>query len=1000
MTEREIFFAVFDRDLASRAQFLDNACAGDAALRARVEALLRSHETAGSFLGTPAVTPSAPPIDSTQELNGRPAAGQGVNINDDGLAFLQAPGRPDSLGRIGHYEVLQVLGRGAFGIVLRAFDETLQRVVALKVLAPEVAATSPARKRFLREARSSAQVRHENVVQVYEVGEQPLPYLAMEFIPGQTLQQRLDRTGPLDVPEVLRIGRQIAEGLAAAHAMDLIHRDIKPGNILLEGAQHKVKLTDFGLARAADDASISQSGLIAGTPMYMAPEQAKGETLDHRADLFSLGSVLYQMVSGRPPFRANSTMGVLKRVAEEQPRAIRELIPETPQWLCDIITKLHAKTPDDRFQSAREVAEVLADCEDRLKANARTADFPRIRREKTVNAGRWKWAAALALLLPLLALGVYALTPPAEQPGSLAPHAGNPRTPWYEWPADAPVPAVAPFDAAKAKEHQQAWATYLGVPVEYTNSIGMKFVLIPPGEFMMGGTPAEIESALKASGDDKVVQDIIRSQGPQHRVVLTRPFYLGVYEVTQAAHEKVMGANPSGFAPTGINNSRVVGLDTSDHPVELVSWYDAAEFCAKLSRHEHRKPNYFRAGDTVRLLEGNGYRLPTEAEWEFACRAGTTTRFWTGDRDEDLERAGWFIQTSKARSHAVGELSANPYGLYDVHGNAWEWVQDCWEPAYYRELADRPAVNPTGPSADNSLRVFRGGHLNALAAHVGSAYRHANGATWRGDLIGFRVALAVDVVKPAVKDRATRGVGAPPAPFSSADVERIAALGAAEQVEEVRKELLRRNPDFDGILTPTFAGDTITELEFCTDRIADIAPVRALWSLTSLNCRGSGLPGRLADLSPLQGMRLEKLTLSVNAISDLTPLKGMPLTHLHVDNNPVSDLMQLKGMSLKVLNCSYTQVSSLAPLQGMPLIILWANNSGISDLSPLRGMALEWITIHNTKVSNLSRLKAMPLSQIYLDFDANRDGALLRSITTLQKINDQPAGAFLKHAEK
>ena len=212
------------------------------------------------------------------------------------LGFLAPATRPDSLGRIGHYEVLQVLGQGGFGIVFRAFDDVLHRVVAVKVLSPQMAATSPARKRFLREARSSAQVRHENVVQVYEVGEQPLPYIVMEFIPGETLQQRLDRTGPLDVAEVVRIGRQIAEGLAAAHATDLIHRDIKPGNVLLEARPRRVKITDFGLARAADDASISQSGIIAGTPMYMAPEQAKGETLDQRADLFSLGSVLYQMV--------------------------------------------------------------------------------------------------------------------------------------------------------------------------------------------------------------------------------------------------------------------------------------------------------------------------------------------------------------------------------------------------------------------------------------------------------------------------------------------------------------------------------------------------------------------------------------------------------------------------------------------------------------------------------------------------------------------------------
>ena len=409
---KEIFLEAAElSDEAARAAYLDKACGADAGVRERVEALLRSHDPEGSFLGTPAAVVPDPDHDATQALTGTPNPGAaalqttvGGNSpsDDEALTFLAPPTRPDSLGRIGHYEVLQVLGKGGFGIVFRAFDETLQRVVALKVMAPQLAATSPARKRFLREARSSAQVRHENVVQVYEVAEQPLPYLAMEFIPGETLQQKLDRVGPLDVPEVLRIGRQIAEGLAAAHATDLIHRDIKPGNVLLEGGQHKVKITDFGLARAADDASISQSGIIAGTPMYMAPEQALGQTLDQRADLFSLGSVLYQMVAGRPPFRANSAVAVLKRVAEDKPRAIREIIPETPQWLCDIIAKLHAKDPDDRYQSAREVADVLADCEAQLKANARLKDFSRIPRSQPRRSARWKWVvAATVVLIPV-----------------------------------------------------------------------------------------------------------------------------------------------------------------------------------------------------------------------------------------------------------------------------------------------------------------------------------------------------------------------------------------------------------------------------------------------------------------------------------------------------------------------------------------------------------------------------------------------------------------------
>jgi serine/threonine protein kinase/formylglycine-generating enzyme required for sulfatase activity len=404
MTEREIFQAVLDLpDAAARAEYLDKVCGGDPPRRARIEALLLSHDNAGSFLGTPAA--AMPEIDRTETMAyvaGNPNSGE----EPDGLEFLAPSQRPGSLGRIGHYEVLQVLGHGGFGIVFRAFDDILQRVVAIKVMAPQMAATSPARRRFLREAQSSAKVRHENVVQVYEVGEQPLPYLAMEFIPGETLQQKLDRSGPLDVPEILRIGRQIAEGLAAAHACDLIHRDIKPGNVLLEGGSYKAKITDFGLARAADDASLSQSGVIAGTPMFMAPEQALGQHIDQRADLFSLGSVLYQMTSGRPPFRAPSALAVLKRVAEEPPRPIPEIIPETPDWLCGIIAKLHAKNPDHRFQSAREVADLLADCEAKLKAKLEVKNVLPASPSAAKPAKRRWVAAAAVLLLPVLALVV------------------------------------------------------------------------------------------------------------------------------------------------------------------------------------------------------------------------------------------------------------------------------------------------------------------------------------------------------------------------------------------------------------------------------------------------------------------------------------------------------------------------------------------------------------------------------------------------------------------
>ncbi|RLT09414.1 MAG: hypothetical protein DWI22_05840 [Planctomycetota bacterium] len=322
---------------------------------------------------------------------------------------------------------------------------------------------------------------------------------------------------------------------------------------------------------------------------------------------------------------------------------------------------------------------------------------------------------------------------------------------WHGWPAEAPPPAIAPFDAEQAKKHQEAWAKYLDVPVEYTNSIGMKFRLIPPGEFTMGSTKEEIEEALKITGKDTHWQECMKSEAPQHKVILTQPIYLGVNEVTQAEYEKVMGINPSGFASMGTKKEAVTGMETTSHPVETVSWNDAAEFCAKLSKQEELKPFYSRAGETITPLDGTGYRLPTEAEWEYACRAGTTTKYWIGDKDEDLVRADWFGTKSGGRTHAAGELKANPYGLCDIHGNVWEWVEDWWGPTYYGESQEKPAINPNAPSSAGSLRVLRGGHWFDHAFGCRAADRYAQPPTSRHGAQGFRVSLGVAAVRRALK---------------------------------------------------------------------------------------------------------------------------------------------------------------------------------------------------------------------------------------------------------
>jgi hypothetical protein len=277
--------------------------------------------------------------------------------------FFDRPCQPGQLGHLGPYVIMEVLGRGGMGIVLGARDLSLGRKVAIKILAPHLASSPQARLRFAREAHAAAAIDHDHVVSIHAVDEiNGLPYLVMQYVPGVSLQDRLDQDGSLPVADVLRIGAQVAAGLAAAHAKGLVHRDIKPGNILLENDSERVKLTDFGLARTVDDASQTQSGVIAGTPNYMAPEQARGEALDYRADLFSLGSVLYALCTGRHPFQGNTALAVLRCVSQDRTLPVQKLNPKVPEWLARIIARLHAKRPEDRFQSAGDVSNLLQRC--------------------------------------------------------------------------------------------------------------------------------------------------------------------------------------------------------------------------------------------------------------------------------------------------------------------------------------------------------------------------------------------------------------------------------------------------------------------------------------------------------------------------------------------------------------------------------------------------------------------------------------------------------------
>lgn len=279
------------------------------------------------------------------------------------VEHLDPSDEPNVLGRLGGYDVLEIIGHGGMGVVLKAFDRELKRCVAIKVLAPHLAQSSLAKKRFAREAQAAAAIVHPNVLAIHQVQPNgPLPFLVMPLVAGDSLAERLTAQGRLELKEVLRIGMQAAAGLAAAHEQGLVHHDVKPANILLEKGVERAMLTDFGLARAADDVTLTRWGIIAGTPQYMSPEQARGEPLDGRSDLFSLGCVLYEMATGVSPFRTDSVMATMRRLVDDSPQAMGSLNPELPPWFNAIVERLLEKDPSRRFHSAKGVSELLEGC--------------------------------------------------------------------------------------------------------------------------------------------------------------------------------------------------------------------------------------------------------------------------------------------------------------------------------------------------------------------------------------------------------------------------------------------------------------------------------------------------------------------------------------------------------------------------------------------------------------------------------------------------------------
>jgi len=295
-------------------------------------------------------------------------SGDSEDDGTDAAPSFHPPTQPGDIGHLGRYRILKPLGKGGMGAVFLGFDDVLQRKIAIKVLTPRFASNKVARERFLREARTAASVSSPHVVSIIDVGEDlGIPYIAMEYLQGIPLDRYLSTYSKLSLRQVLRIGQEVSRGLAAAHAAGLVHRDIKPANLWLEAPHGRVKILDFGLAKETESqggSDVTQAGQVVGTPAFMSPEQARGDTVDARTDLFCLGIVLYRLCTGQQPFTGPTAMAILLAVGIDEPVPVRQINPAVPEALATLIHQLLRKKPAERPQTATEVHAALVSIED------------------------------------------------------------------------------------------------------------------------------------------------------------------------------------------------------------------------------------------------------------------------------------------------------------------------------------------------------------------------------------------------------------------------------------------------------------------------------------------------------------------------------------------------------------------------------------------------------------------------------------------------------------
>jgi len=694
----------------------------------------------------------------------------------------------DLIGQIvGPYQITERLGRGGMAEVYKAFHKDLEVYRAIKFIRPELGMSEDFRTRFLKEAQGVARLQHPNIVGIHDFGaSEDRYYMVMEMVEGRSLKDILKKDGQMSIDRSVALIKSIAGALAYAHDQGLIHRDIKPDNIMVDQRGRPV-LMDFGIAKLiTSDAKITQTGHLIGTPAYMAPEQSKALEVGPPTDIYALSVVLFEMLTGHTPFEADTPMAVvLKSLSDPMPMP-RSFNANISEELQGVILKGTAKDMKDRYQSAMEFSAALDRAMDRIQATMdKTVVLPSPKPDVVPGSNRLALIVVLAVLGLGGALAAWVYLQPDGQdsvdtdtslvvdsesaPGATSPEAkpGNDKTsdtkkedfpkaedgslqavtaPEIEATAEEappstpevdiravdsavitrPEPAVAAPDpekerlaeAARIEEDARVRAELVAEQKQKEDArlkAAQAAAASEAKNLVPRATPAMLAIAggsfsMGCGAPDTACLD---AEKPVHTVKV-KSFKLSKHEVTFDQYDAFAAA-------TGRAKPDDKGWGRGNRPVINVNWEDANAFVTWLAKQT-----------------GEPYRLPTEAEWEYAARAGTSTVYlWGNEVGFGLANCtGCGSNFDGDRTSPVGTFAANKFGLHDVHGNVWEWVQDCWQEGY----AGAPSDGSARLTGNCSSRILRGGSWLNNPSYLRIAYRNWLSSNLRDVNTGFRVA--------------------------------------------------------------------------------------------------------------------------------------------------------------------------------------------------------------------------------------------------------------------